>query len=181
MSIDTNQEQIVFYRENNFWYFKAEDNGEKLQIRAGTGFTNWNSDAFAFYQNGNLKIPATCRSNGLYNTSTLHQGGAATFLSSITSNCLENQFQIHNVNNFWYLSAAAYSTQSENNKLTLWPGYSINNFQDKPFDFIKMVILKFLEYYTQIMEYFHMDTQMMVQCIKLDLQILFEILPVTIV
>ena len=49
LGIDTNQEQIVFYRENNFWYFKAEENGEKLQIRAGTSFTNWNSDAFEFY------------------------------------------------------------------------------------------------------------------------------------
>ena len=90
LGIDTIQEQIVFYRENNFWYFKAEDNGDKLQIKSGTSLTNWNSDAFEFYQNGNLKIPGTCRSNGLYNTSTLHQGGAATFLSSITSNCLEN-------------------------------------------------------------------------------------------
>ena len=33
LGIDTNQEQIVFYRENNFWYFKAEDNGENYKSK----------------------------------------------------------------------------------------------------------------------------------------------------
>ena len=79
LGIDANEKQLLFYRENNFWYLNADNNGDKLQIKSGTSLTNWNSYALEFYQNGNFKIPGTCRSNGLYNTSTLHQGGAATF------------------------------------------------------------------------------------------------------
>ena len=67
-------------------------------------------------------MPGTCSSNGLYNTSTLHQGGAATFLSSITSDCLENQVQIHNVNNFWYLNA-----DNNGDKLQIKSGTSLTN------------------------------------------------------
>jgi len=135
LGIDTNEKQILFYRENNFWYFHAENNGTKLQIKSGTSLANWNENAFEFYHNGNFKIPGLCTSHGLYNTSTLHQGAAATFLSNIVTNCLENQIQIMNINNFWYLSAAAYSQQLATNKLTLWPGYSINHFQEEPFEF----------------------------------------------
>jgi hypothetical protein len=139
LAIDSNDKQILFYREHNFWFFNADNNDNKLIIKSGSGDlpsdNNWNNYAFEFYQNGDFTVPGKCSSTGLYNTSTLHQGGAATFLSSITSNCLQNQFQIHNVNNFWYLSAAAYSTQSATNKLTLWPGYTINHTQDEPFEF----------------------------------------------
>ena len=106
-----------------------------MEINSGTSLQNWGTNVFEFYHNGNFKIPGLCTSHGLYNTSTLHQGSAATFLSNIISNCLENQIQIMNTNNFWYFSAAAYSTQAETNKLTLWPGYSINNFQAEPFEF----------------------------------------------
>jgi len=134
LGIDTNEKQILFYRENNFWYFHAENNGTTLQIKSGTSLTNWNH-AFTFYQNGNLNIPGLCTSHGLYNTSTLHQGGEASFYSSIRTNCLENQFEIQNVNNFWYFNAPAYDFALATNKLTLWPGYSVNNFQAEPFTF----------------------------------------------
>ena len=137
LSIDTNEKQIVFYRENNFWYFNTENNGTKLQIKSGTSLSNWNENAFEFYHNGNFKIPGTCESNGIYNTSTLHQGGDASFYDNIISYSLNNQIQIMNLNNFWYFNVPAYSTQAKTNKLMLWPRYSANHPQVEGFGFFQ--------------------------------------------
>ena len=97
---------------------------------------------FYFYQNAESTFAGTITANdgivaenAITNNSTLHQGGEATFLSSIKSTTAQNQIKIQSVNNFWYLSAPAYSTQNTTNKLTLWPGYTANNFQEQAFEF----------------------------------------------
>ena len=78
LAIDSNDKQILFYREHNFWFFNADNNDNKLIIKSGSGDlptdNNWNNYAFEFYQNGDFTVPGNVDANKLMTRTMIHFG-----------------------------------------------------------------------------------------------------------
>ena len=78
LAIDSNDKQILFYREHNFWFFNANNNDNKLIIKSGSGDlptdNNWNNYAFEFYQNGDFTVPGNVDANKLMTRTMIHFG-----------------------------------------------------------------------------------------------------------
>jgi len=74
LGIDAADKQLLFYKENNFWYFNP-DNNNKLVLRSGLeAVYNYNNYAFEFYQNGNFRCPGDVSGDSLVARNTVWFG-----------------------------------------------------------------------------------------------------------
>ena len=74
LGIDAADKQLLFYKENNFWYFNP-DNNNKLVLRSGLeAVYNYNNYAFEFYQNGDFRCPGDVSGDSLVAKNTVWFG-----------------------------------------------------------------------------------------------------------